>query len=246
MNIICVTCWVLCTTFSIVKSFDNENIGNTTEKRVPAPIIGGLLVAGASLVGTSVSGLKSGSYSVSVSGSIENYSKYGLRLEECEEVDGSINVPIRSVSPGYIEGFASHKTSGAALGSYVHCSFTMKDLMFHMMYSAPYSFDNNINKLGFAICPKSNEECQNINADKIYANKTDFAKVGDFYDVYEPLKLCYQGYCLHGVMGTSHKTNIEIELYPESFEDLTDAVKSSSAKQRWKPEDYESFIADTD
>ncbi|XP_057309393.1 tereporin-Ca1-like [Hydractinia symbiolongicarpus] len=206
-------------------------------------LLGTALTTGASLIGTTVTGLKSSSYRVSVSGSVENYSKWTLKLQTCEIKSGYMNTPLRTIVPGYREGFASHKTSNTATGSYVRCTFDpLNGDLIHIMYSAPYSFDFHANWLGFAICPKSSSECRSITADKMYYEKTSYAKLKKFARSISQLRTCGTHFCMTGTMGTSHKPELDIRVYPTDYERLSTAVKKSSAKNRWSKGDYETFV----
>ncbi|XP_057291281.1 tereporin-Ca1-like [Hydractinia symbiolongicarpus] len=223
-----------------------ENDPKERKKRIIdaalAPIIGGAIVAGASLTGTTVAGLKSPSYTVSVSGSIENYSKWSIHLRQCQMASGYMNVPMRTIIPGYREGWASHKTGNTATGTYVRCTFQANNDLIHIMYSAPYSFDFHSNWLGVAICPKNNGECKSMTADKMYYRKSSFVSLKEYYRSISHLRQCRGDFCFTGIMGTSHKPEIDIRIYPRSYDNLSSAVQDSSAKDRWSKGDYDGFI----
>ena len=225
---------------------------NSARKRTPAVLtkfiadyaaaIGGGIVAGASLIGTTSKSLSDPSYSVTVSGAIENFAKYTMNLKKCHVEDGYVNVPLRSIAPGSKEGFASHKAGHAAKGTYVLCTYKMKGTLLHIMFSDPYSYNHYENRLGFAICPEDNDKCKGIDADDIYYKYSTYAKVQKYYGKYKPLKLCHGDFCLHGIMGTTHKTDISVKLYPKNYSDLSEALKSTPIKERYTKDDYEKFV----
>ncbi|XP_057308143.1 tereporin-Ca1-like [Hydractinia symbiolongicarpus] len=224
-----------------------ENETQQREKRLSseiAELIGAALSNGATLASASVSSLLAEDYSIAVAGSIENYSKWFLKLEECELVRGQMNVPMHHVRSGYREGFASHKTGHTATGSYQRCTFKGHNNFIHIMYSAPYSFDLHKNWLGVAICPTDDNECREMTADKMYYQKSTFASIKEYYENANPLMQCRGDFCFTGVMGTNHKPKIDIKIYPKSYDNLSTNVKSSAPKDKWTQDDYKKFIDD--
>lgn len=183
-----------------------ENETKQRKKRIApeiATLISGAINAGATLASTIVSVLMAPGFNVAVAGSIENYSKWYLILEECELVKGYMNVPMHNVKSGYREGFASHKTGNTATGSYQRCTFKGNNNFIHIMYSAPYSFDLHKNWLGVAICPRDDNECREMTADKIYYQKANLAFIKDYYEKISPLRQCRGDFCFTGAMGTT-------------------------------------------
>ena len=141
-----------------------------------------------------------------------------------------MNVPMRSVAPGQREGFASHKTAHTATGSWVRCAFDVGDIMFHFMYSAPFSFDFHSNWLAFAVCPKTDSTCRGFTAYKLYWNTHSYIAKREYYYNIHTLKKCYGKICITGVMGTSHKPEIDIKVMPLSYDDLADVVVCNLSK----------------
>lgn len=205
-------------------------------------IISGFIDSGASLVGTTVDGLKAPVYSVSVSGSIENFSRWSLQLIECEVVSGHMNVPMNSVASGQREGFASHKVPNTAKGSWVRCTFKVNKSLMHVMYSAPYSFDLHSNTLSLAICEADKADCQDLDANTMYYGARSYMEKGTYYNKVYDTVMCNAGFCISGTMGTTHKPTVLLRVYPKDFENLTPAVKGSAPSDRWDKTDYENFI----
>ena len=218
------------------------------EKRVKrdggltAAIVGAAISSGASLVGTTVGALQRPDYSVSVSGSLENYSKWPLHFKGCEMASGYMNVPMRSVASGLREGFASHKTSDSATGSWIKCAFTVNNVMVHFMYSAPYSFDFHSNTLAFGVCPPHDHSCSGFTASSMYYGSSSYLARREYYYSVKTLKKCFMGICITGVMGTNHHPEIDMKVMPESYDDLCNVAKDASLKDRWNKSEYENFV----
>jgi len=205
-------------------------------------IISGFIDSGASLVGTTVDGIKAAVFSVAVSGSIENYSRFSMQFIECEVASGHINVPIGSVASGLREGFASHKVPNSAKGSWVRCSFKTDQSIVHFMYSAPYSFDLHSNTLSLAVCEADDTDCQDLTANAMYYGSRPYMKRRSYYNKVYDTHICNAGFCISGTMGTTHKPTINLRVYPMDFDDLAFAVKDSAPIDRWDPVDYKNFI----
>ena len=206
-------------------------------------ILTGSIDAGSSLTGTTVEGLKESKYSVAVSGSVENYSTSSMRLDECEIASGYVNVPMQNVASGQKEAFASHKGGNSATGTWVRCSFKVKDELVHFMYSAPYSFDLHLNTLALAVCSASSADCYNLNANKMYYGNKSFMTRHQYYRTIKEISQCGQDFCIRGTMGNNHKPTLHLKLFPTTFEKLAVAAQGK-VKGRWDPKDYEKFITD--
>ncbi|XP_066911808.1 tereporin-Ca1-like [Clytia hemisphaerica] len=198
--------------------------------------------AGTTLAHTTVKNLKEERYVVAVSGSVENYSSFTLRMEVCEIRTGYVNVPMQNVASGQKEAFASHKSGNLATGTWLRCTFKIKDDFVHFMYSAPYSFDLHGNTLAVAVCPQSSNDCQSMNAKKMYNDNKSFMIRHTYYNIIREISKCGKNFCIRGSMGTSHKPEIDLALFPTSFDDLAEAAKKSAVKERWDLKDYENFI----
>lgn len=209
-----------------------------------AAVIGASISPGASLAGTTVGALKSSSYRVAVSGSVENLSKWALVLQGCEIKSGYMNVPMRSVAPGKREGFAGHKTAHTATGNWVKCSFKVANkYMVHFMYSAPYNFNFHSNWMTVAVCDLGvNRECPSLSAYTMYYYHRSFMRRREYYYNVKTVKICGARLCVTGVMGTSHQPTIDIKVFPRSYSDLCHASKAASIKDHWNANAYRSFV----
>jgi len=207
----------------------------------PALIAAGI-TAGASLTGTTVSALMAPGYSVAVSGSIENYTEWPMIFQYCNADAGKINKAMVDVQPGKEEGFASHKTANTATGSYVYCLYKVNNKRVHIMYSAPYSFDLHSNWLALALTAST----VRLNADKMYYEDFSFMAKREYDDMVRPARICREGLCISGIMGTSHKSIVTIKLYPRSFGNLSPSVKKSLKDMGVENETlkYDKFIMD--
>ena len=205
-------------------------------------ILTGTIDAGTSLTGTTVEGLKESKYSIAVSGSIENYSKHSLRLDVCEIQSGYVNVPMQNVASGQKEAFASHKGGNSATGTWLRCTFKIKDELVHFMYSAPYSFDFHKNTLAVAVCDDSSNDCQSMDANKMYYGTKSFMVRHEYYNIIREISQCGKDFCIRGNMGNSHKPEVDLALFPTTFDGLANEAKKAAIQERWDPQDYEDFI----
>lgn len=244
---ICCLLLFVCLTFGELskKGKESENPEQPQKRVIGAlttAIIGASISAGASLAGTTVNALKDPTYGVTVSGSVENYAKWAMHFKTCEIKSGYMNIPMRSVAPGQKEGFAGHKTGHTATGSWIRCTFQVDNALVHFMYSAPYNFNHYSNTLAVAVCPKGSRDCKNMNAYKMYYNSRNFLARRKYYYSVKTVKICKYGFCFTGSMGTSHKPTIHLKLMPTSYDNLSDASKTSSVKERWNKADYERLV----
>jgi len=190
---------------------------------------GGLIQAGASLVGTTLSAIQDGAYARSVGGEIENYSKYSLRLRHCENAIGMVNEPMRDVSPGYKEGFASHNSNGALKGTKVYCYYTVKNIQFHIMYYVPHG--GSYNYLALGLTPFN---ATNYNAAYMY--KTDpstdkyFTRKAFYYED-DDVELCEVGFCVDGTMTSLSAAQIKIKFFPREYDDLIKTMQEKMVEQ---------------
>merc|ERR1719495_1918958 len=184
-----------------------------------------------------------GGYSVSVSGSLENFSKWAIIRKVCTPASGYINLPLTTVRSGQKEGFASHKTGSTATGSWVHCSLGVgPKTLIHFMYSVPYSHDFHSNWLAIAVCSFSSSTCKSLNAKKMYKENYSFMQRKEYYSSISDTKMCNDDVCVIGVMGTSHKPEIHFKVYPRSFDNTAPVIKESFKKSGKNENDWNNFI----
>lgn len=249
---VAVICAFLCTyvyTMAADKSWEEKTLPledeNNEHKRdggITAAIIGAAITAGASLVGTTVSALQASAYSIAVSGSLENYSKWPMFFKGCEVNRGYMNIPMRSVAPGQREGFAGHKNGHTTTGNWVRCSFTVNGIYAHFMYSAPYNFNHYSNWMSVAVCGSDEKGCTSLSASNMYYNYYSYMARREYYYNVHTVKICNRGFCMKGVMGTNHTPVIDLKLMPIEYDDLCNAAKDASLKERWNKDDYAKFV----
>ena len=239
---------IVSTFFILVQSasLKNKDEGKHRQKRdggVSAALIGAAISTGASLVGTTVNGLKRSDFSVATSGDVSNYASDALILDFCKIESGHMNQPLRDVSSGQREGFAGHKTSNSATGNWVQCRYRVgTEAMIYFMYSIPYSHDFNYNTLAASICHRSSRKCRDTSINLMTTGTRGDLVRKTYYSTIETLKVCNMGYCITGVMGTSHKPQINLKVYPVKFSDLASAVQGSAAANHWNEKDYDNFV----
>lgn len=205
-----------------------------------ATMVAGGISAGASLMGTTVGALMDKSYNVAVAGSIENYSKWTMILDHCHAEDGYINKPFKNINQAKKEAFASHKTGHTAKGTFVYCLYKVNQNQkhVHIMYSAPYDFNLHSNCMGVAIT----DQYTKLDANKMYYNEYDYMDKKDAYHGVNPVKKCREGVCIKGEMGTPHHTEVNIEFYPETFENLAFPIRQAMTDKPNKEQEYTNFI----
>ena len=237
--------------FAILVESASEKVRNKNnfhrQKRdggLSAALIGAAISTGASLAGTTVGALKQNQYSVAVSGSVTNFASNALILDFCRIEKGEMNEPLRDVASGQQEGFGGHKAGVTATGHWVQCRYRAgNDALIYLMYSAPYSFDFHKNLLAASICHRTSKRCQQTTINDMYYGTRADMKQKSYYDNIETLKVCNMGYCITGVMGTSHRPQIAWKVYPTKFENLATAVQGSAAANQWDKKDYERYVA---
>lgn len=202
-----------------------------------AAMISAGITAGTSLAGTTVHALMASGYNVAVSGSVENYSQWPMILRHCDHEAGQTTIPMIDINTGKKEGFASHKTGHTATGVWVYCLYAVNNKHVHIMYSAPYSFDFHSNWLALAITSSATT----LDADKMYYKSYSHMARQEYDDRVVPTEICRQGLCIKGSMGTSHKPTVTIQLYPQSFKNVSPSV-SKNLDSKNAESKYEKFI----
>ena len=150
---------------------------------------------------------------------------------------------MQNVASGQKEAFASHKGGNSATGTWLRCTFKIKDELVHFMYSAPYSFDFHKNTLAVAVCDGSSSDCQSMDANKMYYGTKPFMVRHEYYNIIREISQCGKDFCIRGSMGNNHKPTIHLKFFPTSFDELATAAQGK-VKGRWQPDDYEKFIKD--
>jgi len=197
--------------------------------------------AGDSLKGKTVKDLQTGEYTVEASGAVQNFLKWPLSVQTSEAASGDINFVLPNVKAGIEEGFASHKTSDTATGTWVRYSLVIDaDIMFHFIYCAPYNFNFNTNWLSIAMCPKSNTLCRSLNANKMYYNSYPFMKRKRFYYDINPIGICYDDTCVVGWMMKDHHPTMYLLVLPKNYYDLSEKTRKRLPKMT--AEDYDWFM----
>lgn len=219
-------------------------------KRRDFGIIGIIIMAieiGISLAGTTVSALMAPGFRVSCSGSVINYSKWTLHLLYCNVPKGKMNVGMRPVHPGTIEGFASHKTAYSATGNRVKCTYAVfparsnaSTTYIHIMYNLPYDGNLYSNQLSLAVC--SGDKCLKLTADDMLDKEYDFMRRKSYKDSTEDIFLCGSLLCVSGNMGTSHRSTIKISVFPVHYWDLSGKVLKKARENKITQDDYTEFL----
>jgi len=224
--------------------------------------IASLIVTGASLVDTTVSGIMDTSQTISLGGELENYSKYDLVKVDCVNENGYINKPLRSIHAGTKEAFAAHySTSGKGIWLYCKMRLSNKEdgsnkmlfsqsftenvsTLLHFMISAPNNFDLHSNSMAVAVCESTDSCCTGLNAEKMYYKDKRRGsmcsrapvKFHEYYYQTEEVVHCNKEICMVANMGTSHQPVINMQVFGKTIQQaspkLADLFKSVYKKKR--------------
>lgn len=171
------------------------------------------IIPGTSLTGTSVEGLKTAGYKVQLFGSIENFSRWPMYTKGCKTQTGQISHSMVNVWPGKKEGFASHKTSGSAHGTWAYCQYYMHGRAIHIMWMLPWSRFWYSNYLTIGISKQN----QKSTAKQMYKHPPSYAIRKKYRRTDAPLKICAPDFCIKAVLGTSAIAKLTIKVYPTHF-----------------------------
>eukprot|EP00091_Calanus_sinicus_P003165 TRINITY_DN13321_c0_g1_i1.p1 TRINITY_DN13321_c0_g1~~TRINITY_DN13321_c0_g1_i1.p1 ORF type:complete len:203 (-),score=46.92 TRINITY_DN13321_c0_g1_i1:39-647(-) len=180
------------------------------------------LAAGPISAGSSIAAVASsfGGFEVNVAFKleIENYTKDHLSVHQNKINSGHVSKPPVDVKPGFKEGMAGHKVANTATGCSGTVSWTIgHQKMLVVMYSIPYSHDWHSNWCAVGIFDKGDTT---DHFQMMYNNAEKGFKRKDFYRNTDPV--IYQDANNIAVvnMGTTHKPELQVRLYPSSIEDL--------------------------
>ena len=158
---------------------------------------------------------------------IENYTKWPMDNPISYANTGYIKNPPVPVMSGKREAMVTRKTGHTATGTFGTASWLVNgQRRAIVMWSAPYSFDFHSNWLAVGIIG-ANSHVRSL-ADTMYEEPSEESTytLGEFYDSTRIISYCDDVICVHGTMGTAHKTFIKIEVYPVSYDNLAGVSKN--------------------
>jgi len=188
----------------------------------------GNVVAGGISFGNSVSNaaraFTTGDYTVVFELTVENYTNQHLATHQNKVHSGSISAAPVPVNPGMKEGLAGHKSDFTATGCVGTVSWKIGNTgkILVVMYSIPYSHDFHSNWCGAGIF---DEQDTSGFYEKMYHGNEDGFKRKDFWNNLDPLE--YSGdstFAVRAAMGNSHKSSIEVQLYPKQRSMLAKSI----------------------
>jgi len=210
------------------KSENSEKMAEGSAAIATVSAAAGAISAGASLASVSAAfaGLP---FAVTFKLEIENYTDQLLIPYQWKPHTGQIHRTYCPVKPGMKESMSGHKTANSATGCVGTISWKIGDTnkMLVVMYSVPYSHDWHSNWLGvgiFKLADTSNH--YNI----MYHNKESGFKRQSFYASADPIVHKDANYLVSASMGTTHKAEIQVQLYPQKVEHLANSLKKQNIK----------------
>jgi len=187
------------------------------------------IMVGKSLRGKHIEEWQQHKFQVEPVGVIDNHSKWRMRLCEREQHHGVATHLITDVGPGTREGFASHKRTGAVVGSMGRFTFIIDDdIRLHIMYDVPAARMFLKNTLALALCVKSNKECAYLTAHDMFHHDFPFMKKKKYNSDVRPLSMCYDNVCIAGSMETSARPIITLAFLPKYYHDLEESERYRS------------------
>ncbi|VDI29983.1 Hypothetical predicted protein [Mytilus galloprovincialis] len=155
-------------------------------------------------------------YSVVCGIEIKNSTQYVLHSPKTTVEWGYLlSPPPTSIKPEEKGSFIGHKNSASATGTTGVVSYMIGTTKLRMvvMWASPYNFDFYENYLAVGFDVNHDKEIYNL---MYYGEGRDYQFSRDSYyrncNAVQKTKDCFT---IHGIMGTSHKSKVVIELYEE-------------------------------
>jgi len=187
-------------------------------------------LAGSIGTGSSIASVASsfGGYEFSVAWKleVENYTNEHLSVHQNKFNDGHVSKPPVDIKPGIKEAMSGHKVSNAATGCSGTVSWTIgnkrNEKMLVVMYSIPYSQDFHSNYCAVGIFDKE-DTIDHFNL--MYYRKTETGfKRKEFYRDADPAIYHDSNYIVTATMGSNHKPELQVRLYPRSVKNLANRL----------------------
>ena len=191
------------------------------------------LTAGASVTGgiSSAVSAAGGEYSVVCGIEIENYTKWPFTSPMSSMEYGYFKKPPVEVMPGMKECWVCHKNAGTASGIFGTASWLINNYeRLVVMYCCPYNFDFSVNYLAVGFTNNHNKSLTN----DMYYNKETFFKRGEYYYTANPVTYRGKKLTVRGTLGTSHKPEGKISVFPNSYDDLSEVMKGRISRSEYR------------
>jgi len=156
---------------------------------------------------------------------LENYTNDHLSVYQNKYNDGHVSKPPVDIKPGIKEAMSGHKVSNTATGCSGTASWTIgnksHEKMLVVMYSIPYSHDFHSNYCAVGIFDKRDTtDFFNL----MYYKTEQGFKRKDFYRDADPAIHNDSNYIVTATMGSNHKPEIQVRLYPKSVDNLANKL----------------------
>ena len=134
----------------------------------------------------------------------------------------SVTQALNSFVLGQREALSGHKVGYCATGACGVVSWNIVGTMnrLSVMYSCPYNFDFFSNRLGVGIYTCEDEPKQKLFNRMYYGKKMPYFQRRKFRNKLTPISLEVSDYQIYATMGSSHKPEIKIWLFPKNTRDL--------------------------
>jgi len=186
-------------------------------------------LAGSVSAGSSIASVASsfGGYEFSVAFKLEleNYTNDHLSVYQNKYNDGHVSKPPVDIKPGIKEAMSGHKVSNTATGCSGTASWTIgnkrNEKMLVVMYSIP--FDQNFHSNYCAVGIFDKRDTTDF-FKLMYKETEQNFKRKEFYRDADPAIYYDSNYIVTATMGSNHKPEIQVRLYPKSVDNLANKL----------------------
>ncbi|XP_060062561.1 tereporin-Ca1-like [Ylistrum balloti] len=193
------------------------------DPQIVSAITGGIK-DGTSLQGTSLHAqMDSLHYRNVVGMEVDNYSKWAMTSPIAYPDRGVITLSPREIHPGQREVMLARKTGYTATGTQGTVSWLIDNRRVIVMWEAPFNFDFYDNKLAVGIVPSSAHTSSMF--DVMSGGSGNFTR-GVYDSSIRTIEYCDEALCVEGTMGTSHKTQVHIQVIPRSIDNVARSLET--------------------
>ncbi|XP_033751129.1 tereporin-Ca1-like [Pecten maximus] len=186
--------------------------------------ISGAIKDGTSLQGTHLNTLMDAlDYRNVIGMEVDNYSKWAMTNPVAYPDRGVITLSPREIHPGQREAMLARKTGFTATGTQGDVSWLIDNRRVIVMWEAPFNFDFYSNKLAVGIVPSTAHTSSMF--DVMNGGSGNFTR-GTYDNSVHTIEYCDEALCVEGTMGTSHKTQIHIQVIPRSVENVARTLET--------------------
>ncbi|OWF36767.1 tereporin-Ca1-like [Mizuhopecten yessoensis] len=193
------------------------------DPQIVSAITGGI-IDGTSLHGTSLNSLMDTlSYRNVIGMEVDNYSKWAMTSPIAYPDRGVVTLSPREVHSGQREAMLARKTSLTATGTQGTVSWLIDNRRVIVMWEAPFNFDFYSNKLAVGIIPYGTHTSAMF--DVMNKGSGNFTR-GVYDRNIHTIVYCDEDLCVEGTMGTSHKTQVHIQVIPTAIDNVARTLET--------------------